>query len=97
MANRRIEKIKIPVKPEGLTLDLIMLYIEQVVNEFKSNAKIIRENYDLYCLDQPILGKKRTYSDDSDINNIVAIPNIRSVLEWVIGYTVGNPIKYAQT
>lgn len=97
MANRRIEKIKIPVKPEELTLDLIMLYIEQVVNEFKANAKIIRENYDLYCLDQPILGKRRTYSDDSDINNIVAIPNIRSVLEWVIGYTVGNPIKYAQT
>lgn len=97
MGHRRIEQIKIPVLPEELDINSIMLYLDQVVKQFKENAEIIRDNYDRYCLDQPILEKQRTHLDDEDTNNIVVIPNVRSVIEWVIGYTVGNPIKYAQT
>lgn len=96
MGNRRIEQIKIPVKQEELDIKTILLYIDKVLSEFKANAKIIRENYDRYCLDQPISSKQRQYEDEP-INNIVVIPNLRSTIEWVIGYTIGNPIKYAQT
>lgn len=96
MTNRRIEQIKIPVLQEELNITNILLYIDDVLEKFKANSKIIRENYDRYCLDQPILKKTRQYEDEP-VNNIVVIPNIRSVIEWVVGYTIGNPIKYAQT
>lgn len=96
MTNRRIEQIKIPVKQEDLNIKNILLYIDDVLAKFKANSKIIRENYDRYCLDQPILKKTRQYEDEP-VNNIVVIPNMRSVIEWVVGYTIGNPIKYAQT
>lgn len=95
MATKGIEKIKIPIKATELTIEAVEPYLETIFNQFNSNAQKIRKDYDVYRLNSNILGKTRK-TGDTDVNNIVAIPNIRSAIEWKIGYTIGNPIKYAQ-
>jgi SPP1 family phage portal protein len=49
----------------------------------------------MYCLDHAILGKVRAHND-TDINNIVIIPDLKAMVDWKTGYVFGNPIKYAQ-
>lgn len=95
MATKGIEKIKIPIKATELTIEAVEPYLDKIFSQFKKNAEKIRKDYDIYCLNSSILGKVRK-NGDTDINNIVAIPNIRSAIEWKLGYTIGNPIKYAQ-
>ena len=95
MATKGIEKIKIPIKATELTIEAVEPYLDSIFKQFEANATKIRQDYDVYCLNSSILGKQRK-NGDTDINNIVAIPNIRSAIEWKIGYTIGNPIKYAQ-
>lgn len=95
MATKGIEKIKIPIKATELTIEAVEPYLETIFNQFFKNAQKIKADYDIYRLNANILGKQRK-TGDTDINNIVAIPNIRSAIEWKIGYTIGNPIKYAQ-
>ena len=95
MAKKGIPQIRIPIRPQDLTIELAELYLDTVFNEFCSISKQIREDYDTYCLDHSILGKTRLH-DDTDINNIVIIPDLKSMIDWKTGYVFGNPIKYAQ-
>lgn len=94
--NKGIPQIKIPIRQSELTIEAVEPYLDSIVTQFKANSTQIRNDYDVFCLKQSILSKQRKYQD-SEANNIVVIPNIRSCIEWKVGYTVGNPIKYAQT
>lgn len=96
MGAKGISKIKIPIKASELTINAVEPYLEKIFNDFESNSKKIRDDYDVFCLNQSILLKERTH-EDTNVNNIVCIPNIRSAVEWRVGYLVGNPINYAQT
>lgn len=96
MAVKGIPQIKIPIKPSDLTIEAVEPYLATIFSQFETNAQAIRDDYDIYCLNQSIYAKQRKHQD-TEINNIVAIPNIRSIIEWKVGYTVGQPIKYAQT
>lgn len=90
-----IPQIKIPIKPSELTIQAVEPYISNVYSELEKNAKQIRKDYDTYCLDHPILEKVRAH-DDTDINNIVLVPDLKAMVDWKTGYVYGNPIKYAQ-
>lgn len=96
MGAKGISQIKIPIKANELTIKAVEPYLEKIFNEFEDNSKKIRADYDVFCLNQSILSKQRTH-EDTNVNNIVCIPNIRSAVEWRVGYLVGNPINYAQT
>ena len=91
-----IPQIKIPIRRSDLSIEAIEPYLDSVFAQFKKNARQIRRDYDVYCLDHPILGKTRPH-DDTDVNNIVIIPDLKSMVEWKTGYVFGNPIKYAQS
>lgn len=96
MAKQGIEKIKIPVEPKAnLGIDDVKAYLPIVYKKFKENAKKIEDAYNFYCLDHPILLKQRAYQD-TNINNIVLIPSLRSSIDWKVAYELGNPIKYSQ-
>lgn len=96
MPTQGIQKITIPVKPNELTVNIVQRYIPYVFSQFMVNSSKIRADYNIYCLDHPILCKTRPYDDDSEVNNIVLVPNIKSVIDWKTGYIFGNPIKYAE-
>lgn len=91
-----IRQIKIPVRPSEVTIDKIEPYIATVFDEFKRNADIIEKDYSKYCLNHKILSKVRLHND-SDVNNIVLIPDLKSAIDWKTGYICGNPIKYAES
>lgn len=95
MARQGIPQIKIPIRPQDLSIEAILPYLPSIYNKFLGNMTRIRADYDKYCLDHPILWKTRTYND-TDVNNIVLIPNLKSTIDWKTGYELGNPIKYAQ-
>lgn len=90
-----IPKIKIPIRPKDFTIEKAENYLSKIFEKFQSNASIIRKDYDYYCLDHPILSKVRVH-DDTDVNNIVLIPDLKAMVDWKVGYCFGNPIKYAQ-
>lgn len=91
-----IPQIKIPIRPSELTIEAVEPYIDSVFAQFKKNADQIRKDYDTYCLDHPILTKVRAHQD-TDINNIVLVPDLKAMVDWKTGYVYGNPIKYAQS
>ena len=91
-----ITKIKIPIRPSELTIEAVEPYIDSIFAQFTKNAEQIRKDYDVYCLDHPILTKVRAHND-TDINNIVLVPDLKAMVDWKTGYTYGNPIKYAQS
>ena len=93
--NKSIPQIKIPIKLNELTIEAVEPYLDSVFSQFEKNATQIRRYYDQYCLDHKILMKVRAH-DDTDINNIVLIPDLKAMVDWKTGYTVGHPIKYAQ-
>jgi SPP1 family phage portal protein len=95
MASKGIPQIKIPIRPKGVTIEMVMPYLDYVFQKFKENAKAIKDDYEMYCLNHPILSKQRAHQD-TDVNNIVLIPNLKSIIDWKTGYVFGNPIKYAQ-
>ena len=97
MAKKGIEKIKIPIRVNDLTIELVEKYLPTVFAQFEQNASVIRADYDKYCLNHSILQKVRPHDDDAEVNNIVLIPNLKSVIDWKLGYVFGNPIKYTQT
>lgn len=90
-----IPRIKIPIRPNELTIEAVEVYLDSVYSQFEHNAIQIRHDYNVYCLDHPILSKVRTH-DDTDVNNIVLVPDLKAMVDWKTGYQVGNPIKYAQ-
>jgi SPP1 family phage portal protein len=93
---RGIPQIKIPIRQEELTIEAIEPYLESIFAQFQVISAQIRRDYDMYCLDHPILSKVRPH-DDTDINNIVLVPDLKAMVDWKTGYTFGNPIKYAQS
>lgn len=93
--NMSITKITIPVRKDELSLAKVMPYLGVIIDKFEQNRKRIRADYDYYCLDHPIMSKVRAHQD-SNSNNIVLVPDLRSMVEWKVGYVFGNPIKYAQ-
>ena len=93
--SKGITKIKIPIRPNDLTIQAVEPYIESVFAEFEKNASTIRGYYDKYCLNHAIWTKVRAH-EDTDINNIVLVPDLKAAVDWKTGYTFGNPIKYAQ-
>lgn len=96
MAKKGIPKIKIPIKPQDLTIKAVEPYLPTILLQFETNAAKIRADYDQYCLDHDILLKVRPH-DDTEVNNIVLIPNLKAIIDWKTGYVFGNPIKYAQS
>lgn len=90
-----IPKIKIPIRPNEFTIESAEKYLDKVFEKFQFNASQIRKDYDMYCLDHPILTKVRTH-DDTDVNNIILVPDLKAMVDWKTGYCFGNPIKYAQ-
>lgn len=90
-----IPQIKIPIRPSELSIERVEQYLDVVFREFERNAIAIRKDYDMYCLNHAILGKVRAHND-TDINNIVLIPDLKAKVDWKTGYVFGNPIKYAQ-
>ena len=95
MTTKGIKKIKIPVNPNNLTIEIVESYLDLIFEQFQENATKISEYYSKYCLNHSILSKTRAH-DDTDINNIVLIPNLKAIIDWKTGYVFGNPIKYAQ-
>ncbi len=91
-----IPQIKIPIRQSALSIEAIEPYLDSVFAQFEHNAVQIRHDYDVYRLDHKILSKVRAH-DDTDINNIVLIPDLKSMVDWKTGYVFGNPIKYAQS
>ena len=91
-----IPQIKIPIRPSELTIEAVEPYIDSIFSQFEANAITIRKDYDTYCLDHPIHTKVRAHQD-TDINNIVLVPDLKAMVDWKTGYVYGNPIKYAQS
>lgn len=95
MASKGIKQIKIPVRVQDLTIEKVETYLTTIFDEFQKNAQSIRSDYDKYCLNHEILNKVRQHQD-SEVNNIVLIPDLKAMVDWKTGYVFGNPIKYAQ-
>lgn len=95
MARRGIEQIKIPIRVKDLTIEKVEPYLNTIFSNFTKNAESIRKDYNKYCLDHKILLKQRQHQD-SEVNNIVLIPDLRAMVDWKTGYVLGNPIKYVQ-
>ena len=95
MAKQGIPKIKIPIKARELSIGVVEGYLSYIYDKFTENSTKIRAFYDKYCLDHKILGKTRPYND-TDVNNIIIVPSMKSIIDWKTGYVFGNPIKYAQ-
>ena len=95
MAKQGIPQIKIPIRQNELSINLVERYLGVVFDKFIENAEEITKNYDTYCLNHPIWNKVRAH-DDTEVNNIVLVPNLKAIIDWKTGYVFGNPIKYAQ-
>lgn len=91
-----IPQIKIPIRPQDLTIEAFEPYIQTVYSQFEANASKIWADYEKYCLNHAILEKVRPHNDTA-INNIVLVPDLKAMVDWKTGYTFGNPIKYAQS
>ena len=91
-----IPQIKIPIRQSELTIEAVEPYLDSIFAQFEKNAIKIRESYDTYCLDHAIQTKVRAHQD-TDINNIVLVPDLKAMVDWKTGYVYGNPIKYAQS
>lgn len=95
MAKKGISQIKIPIRDSELTIERVEEYLDTVFACFSENETKITADYEMYCLNHPILGKTRSH-DDTNVNNIVLVPNLKAIIDWKTGYVFGNPIKYAQ-
>lgn len=78
-----------------LTIDIVEPYLDTILEQFKTNKALIREQYDIYALEHNILEKTRLY-DDAVANNIVLQPHLNYMVDFKAGYALGNPIKYAK-
>ena len=92
-----IEKIKIPVRKNELTIQAIEPYLPTVYEKFCENQKKIQHFWEIYENKHEIYNKTRRYEDDSDINNKVSTPHLWAIVNFKSGYALGNPKEYAQT
>jgi SPP1 family phage portal protein len=92
----KINKIKIPIKPENVSQTMVELYLPDIYTEFLANSGEIARKWNIFCLQHEIMGKTRVH-EDTDINNIVVEPHIFALVDWKVGYVLGNPIKFAQS
>ena len=92
-----IEKIKIPVRKNELTIQAIEPYLPTVYDKFCENQKKIQHFWEIYENNHEIYKKTRRYEDDSDINNKVSTPHLWAIVNFKSGYALGNPKEYAQT
>lgn len=92
-----IEKIKIPVKKEDVSLESIKPYLPTVFEKFLNNQKKIKHFWTVFENQHEIFNKVRRYEDDSDINNKVSTPHLWAIVNFRSGYALGNPKEYAQT
>jgi SPP1 family phage portal protein len=92
-----IEKIKIPVRKNELTIQAIEPYLPTVFEKFCENQKKIQHFWEIYENKHEIYNKTRRYEDDSDINNKVSTPHLWAIVNFKSGYALGNPKEYAQT
>ncbi len=97
MSAQGIEKIKIPVRANELTFGVIEKYLPTIFEKFKNISAKIRQDYDFYRLNHPILNKTRYFNELSDINNKILVPSVKAMVDWKVGYIMGNPISYAQS
>lgn len=91
-----IPQIKIPIRQSELTIEAVEPYLNSIFAQFSKNSVAIAKDYDTYCLNHPILEKVRPH-DDTDVNNVVLVPDLKAMVDWKTGYCFGNPIKYAQS
>lgn len=91
-----VQKIKIPVKQEELTIEAITPYLQTILTKFRTNAKNITDNYNQYLGQHDILGKSRPYNSDSAINNVIVEPHLLAMVDFKRGYLLGDPKEYAQ-
>lgn len=92
-----IEKIRIPVRKDELTIEAIEPYLPTVFEKFSSNKRKIEHFWGLFENKHEIYNKTRRYEDDSDINNKVSTPHLWAIVNFKSGYALGNPKEYAQT
>lgn len=90
-----LQKIKIPVKQEELSIEAITPYLQTILNQFNANSVKITSDYNQYLGEHSILSKKRTYDSDSGVNNIVSEPHLLAMVNFKVGYLLGIPKEYA--
>lgn len=90
-----VQKIKIPIKQEELTIEAITPYLQTILSQFNSNSVKITKDYNQYLGQHSILSKTRTYDSDTKINNIVSEPHLLAMVNFKVGYMLGIPKEYA--
>ncbi len=90
-----VNKIKIPLKADELTIERVKPYLQYIFDEFEKNKAKIRKNYDIYLGKHDVLVKKRPYESDS-INHQVVEPHLYDMVNFKCGYSLGNPKEYTQ-
>lgn len=74
----------------------IQKYFNKVLRIHKSNVVEIEHLEDLFRGQQAILSKTRSDSTNG-INNIIVENHIQNIVNFKVGFTVGNPIEYSNT
>ena len=92
-----IQKIKIPVRANELTIDKIKPYLQYILGVFNQNKAKINHFFDVFKNQHDILTKVRRYEDDSANNNKASIPYLYEMVRFKTGYAFGNPKEYAQS
>lgn len=92
-----ISKIKIPIKPEELTIESIVPYLGDILTQFNQNQSKIEHNWKIFEIQHDIANKIRRYEEDSDNNNKCCTPYLYEMVTFKSGYAFGNPKEYAQS
>jgi SPP1 family phage portal protein len=92
-----IQKIKIPVKANELTIEKVEPYLPYILGVFNENKAKVDHFFDVLKNQHDILKKTRRYEDDSENNNQVVTPYLYEMVRFKTGYAFGNPKEYAQS
>lgn len=92
-----ISKIKIPIKPEELTIESIVPYLGDILTQFNTNKEKIEHNWNIFEIQHDIFNKTRRYDEDSANNNRCLTPYLYEMVTFKSGYAFGNPKEYAQS
>lgn len=90
-----VERIKIPIMAEELTIERVEPYLPYILQTFQRNSSKIRKDYDEYLGKHSVLQKVRPYDSDL-INHRVVEPHLYAMVDFKCGYALGNPKEYAQ-